>query len=517
MRALQSYVNDAWQSPAATGATVHDATTGETVATVSSDGIDIGGALEHARAVGGPALRRLTFHERAGLLKALGGALAERKEELYALSSATGATRADSWLDIEGGTGVLAVYASKGRRELPDAPFLVDGDTESLAKDGSFAGVHLRVPKEGVALLVNAFNFPVWGMLEKLAPALLAGVPVLVKPATPTAYLAEAAFRIMTEAGILPAGAAQLVCGSLGSAFDHLTGQDSVAFTGSAATAAGLRAHPVVRAESVHFNAEADSLNASVLGPAAGPGTAEFDLYVKEVARELTTKAGQRCTAIRRALVPAAHLDPVVDALTARLDKVTVGDPRLDGVRMGPLVGVHQRDEVARAVAKLAEGAEVVTSGKLDPQGADAARGAFFAPTVLVASDPAHPHLHDVEAFGPVCTVLPYGDADEAVALARLGRGSLVASVFTPDVAEARAFTLGLAAYHGRVLVVDEANGATQTGHGSPMPHLVHGGPGRAGGGEELGGVRGVHHYLHRLAVQGGPGLLGALTGQTES
>src|SRR5205814_923003 len=333
-------------------------------------------------------------------------------------STAAGATGPDAWLDIEGGAGVLMVYASKGRKELPDATFLRDGDPEVLAKDGSFLGLHLLVPREGIAVLINAFNFPVWGMLEKVAPALLAGVPVLVKPATPTAYVAEAAVRLMVGSGALPDGALQLVCGSLGDAFDHLTGQDSVFFTGSAATATKLRSHPAVLANSVRFTAEADSLNSSVLGPAATPGTAEFDLYVKEVAREMTTKAGQRCTAIRRALVPSALVD-------------------------------------------------------------------------------------DVEPFGPVCTVLPYGGVDEAIDLARLGKGSLVVSVFTPDTAEAGQLALGLGPHHGRVLLVDERCGKTQTGHGSPMPHLVHGGPGRAGGGEELGGIRSVHHHLQRVAVQG--------------
>jgi len=340
--------------------------------------------------VGGPALRRLTFGQRAGILKTLGGYLNEHKEELYGLSTAAGATRPDAWLDIEGGTGVLAVYASKGRKELPDTTFLRDGDPEVLAKDGSFLGLHLLVPREGVAVLINAFNFPVWGMLEKVAPALLAGVPVVVKPATPTAYVAEAAVRLMVDSGALPEGAMQLVCGSLGDAFDHLTGQDSVYFTGSAATATTLRSHPTVLAQSVRFTAEADSLNASVLGPAAAPGTAEFDLYVKEVAREMTTKAGQRCTAIRRALVPAGLVDDVVSALADRLAKVVVGDPRREEVRMGPLVSLEQRGEVERAVATLAAGAEIAVGGpdgKFDPLGADAGHGAFLAPTVLVARD----------------------------------------------------------------------------------------------------------------------------------
>src|SRR5688500_9509642 len=516
MQVLQSYVAGEWHTPSGEGVEVHDATTGEPVARVGSDGVDVAAALRYGREVGGPALRRLTFGQRAGILKALGRFLTEHKEDLYALSTAAGATRPDAWLDVEGGTGVLAVYASKGRKELPDATFLRDGEPEVLAKDGSFLGLHLLVSREGVAVLINAFNFPVWGMLEKVAPALLAGVPVLVKPATPTAYVAEAAVRLMVDSGALPDGAIQLVCGSLGDAFDHLTGQDSVYFTGSAATATKLRSHPVVLAQSVRFTAEADSLNASVLGPAAVPGTAEFDLYVKEVAREMTTKAGQRCTAIRRALVPSGLVDEVVAALSDRLAKVVVGDPRREEVRMGPLVSRDQRLEVERALSTLAGGAEVAVGGpdgKLEPLGGDPERGAFLAPTLLVARDAASSAVHDVEPFGPVCTVLPYDGVDEAVDLARLGKGSLVVSVFTPDAAEAGRLALGLSAHHGRVLIVDERCGKTQTGHGSPMPHLVHGGPGRAGGGEELGGVRSVHHHLQRVAVQGSPDTLSALTG----
>jgi oxepin-CoA hydrolase / 3-oxo-5,6-dehydrosuberyl-CoA semialdehyde dehydrogenase len=516
MRVLESYVAGQWQTPSGGGVEVHDATTGEPVARVGSDGIDVAAALRYGREVGGPALRRLTFGQRAGILKALGGYLSEHKEDLYGLSTAAGATRPDAWLDIEGGTGVLMVYASKGRKELPDATFLRDGDPEVLAKDGSFLGLHLLVPREGVAVLINAFNFPVWGMLEKFAPAFLAGVPVLVKPATPTAYVAEAAVRLMVDSGVLPEGAVQLVCGSLADAFDHLSGQDSVFFTGSASTATKLRSHPVVLGQSVRFTAEADSLNASVLGPAAAPGTAEFDLYVKEVVREMTTKAGQRCTAIRRALVPAGLVDDVVGALADRLAKVVVGDPRREEVRMGPLVSLDQRGEVERAVTTLATGAEIAVggpSGKFEPLGADGDHGAFLPPTLLVARDAAHGAVHEVEPFGPVCTVLPYDGVEEAVDLARLGKGSLVVSVFTPDAAEAGRLALGLGPHHGRVLLVDEHCGKTQTGHGSPMPHLIHGGPGRAGGGEELGGVRSVHHHLQRVAVQGSPDTLSALVG----
>src|SRR5205814_7877125 len=443
MRVLQSYVAGQWHTPSGEGVEVHDATTGQPVARVGSGGIDVAAALTHGRQVGGPALRRRTFGQRAGILKALGGYLNEHKEDLYALSTAAGATRPDAWLDIEGGAGVLMVYASKGRKELPDATFLRDGDPEVLAKDGSFLGLHLLVPREGVAVLINAFNFPAWGMMEEVAPALLAGAPVLVKPATPTAYVAEAAVRLMVDSGTLPEGAVQLVCGSLGDAFDHLTGQDSVFFTGSAATAMKLRSHPVVLAQSVRFTAEADSLNASVLGPAAVPGTAEFDLYVKEVAREMTTKAGQRCTAIRRALVPSGLVDEVVAALADRLAKVVVGDPRREEVRMGPLVSLDQRGEVERAAATLAAGTEVAVGGpdgNFEPLAAEAGRGASLAPTVLVArnargaspaSPDAHP-VHDVEPFGPVCTVLPYGGVDEAVDLARLGKGRLGGPVSTP-------------------------------------------------------------------------------------
>ena len=512
MRMLQSYLAGRWQAPPSDGVALHDATTGEEVARVSAEGLDVAGALDHARTVGGPALRRLTFPQRAAMIKALGQTLASHKEELYDLSAVSGATRSDAWLDIDGGIGVLMVYASKGQKELPDATFLLDGDPDMLAKDGSFAAQHLLVPREGAAVCINAFNFPCWGMLEKLAPAILAGVPVVAKPATPTAYVAEAVARLVVDAAILPEGAFQFLCGGAGDLFDHLVGQDMVGFTGSAATAGRLRSHPAVVANSVRFGAEADSLNASLLGPSAGPGTPEFDLYVREVAREMTTKTGQRCTAIRRALVPSGMVDAVVDALTARLGTVVVGDPRREDVRMGPLAGQDQRREVAGALDALSAGAEQVTVDKVEPVGADDDRGAFFAPTLLVARDARHRALHEVEAFGPVATVVPYDGLDDAVDLARLGAGSLVASVFTGNVDEARALTFGLAAHHGRVLLVNEQCGKTQTGHGSPMPQTVHGGPGRAGGGEELGGLRALHHYLQRTAVQATPKVLTALT-----
>jgi oxepin-CoA hydrolase/3-oxo-5,6-dehydrosuberyl-CoA semialdehyde dehydrogenase len=502
-----------WYRAANGGTVVASAVTGEPVAEISSEGIDPAAVLDHARRVGGPALRRLTFHQRAALLKALGQHLMNVKEELYELSTSTGATRADSAIDIDGGIGVVLSYASRGRRELPNASFVVDGDTETLAKDGSFLGAHVLVPLEGAAVHINAFNFPCWGMLEKLAPALLAGVPAVVKPASQTAYLTEAMFRHIIGSGILPDGAVQLICGGVGDLFDYLTGQDFVGFTGSASTAQKLRAHPAVIANSVRFNAEADSLNCSVLGPTSGPGTPEFDLYLREVVREMTSKAGQKCTAIRRAMVPAELVEPVVDGLKERLGAVAVGNPAREDVRMGALASLDQREEVRRAVAKLADGADLVTGDELHLVDADPEKGAFLAPTLLLAREPRHAALHDVEAFGPVSTVIPYASIDDAIELAPLGRGSLVASVFTGDPEIARQLVMGLAPYHGRILVVDERCGRTSTGHGSALPHLVHGGPGRAGGGEELGGTRGVQHYLQRTAVQASPDVLTAVTG----
>lgn len=472
----------------------------------------MGAAVAHAREVGGPALRTLTFHDRASILKAIGQSIMAMKDELYELSAVTGATKADSWLDIDGGVGVLMAYASMGRRQLPNAQFVLDGEPEVLAKDSSFVAQHVYVPRRGVGVHINAYNFPCWGMLEKLAPTLLAGVPAIVKPASQTAYLAEAVFRRVVDSGILPDGAVQLICGGVGDLFDHLDGQDTIAFTGSSAAAAVLRAHPAVVGRSTRFTAETDSLNASILGLAADPGTPECDLYVEEVVREITTKAGQKCTAIRRALVPAERVDAVVEALSRRLAGVVVGDPRTAGVAMGPLVSLAHRDAVAAAIEEIAGGADVVIDGREEPLGADWQSGAFMAPTVLVAHDPRHHAIHDVEAFGPVCTIVPYSSTDEAVEVAALGGGSLVASAFTPSRDEARALALGMASHHGRLLLVDKSSGRTSTGHGSPLPHLVHGGPGRAGGGEELGGVRAVHHYMQRTALQGSPDLLASVT-----
>jgi len=514
---LESFIAGRWQSGTGTPVMLRDATTGEVIANASADGLDVAAGLRHAREVGGANLRRLTFHERAALLKTLAKHLTEKKDELYRLSYATGATKADSWIDIDGGIATLFVYASKGMRELPDAHVYVEGATESLSKSGGFLGQHICLPLEGAAVHINAFNFPVWGMLEKLAPTFLAGVPAIVKPATATAYLTELTVRRIIESGILPEGALQLICGGVGDLFDHLTCQDTVAFTGSASTARKLRMHPAVIDRSVRFTAETDSLNSCVLGPDATPGTPEFDLFVREVAREMTVKAGQKCTAIRKALVPAAIAEDVIEALQSVLRKIVLGDPRLEQVRMGPVASLAQRREILGQVAKLEREAQVVCGhgGPLDLAGADADRGAFIAPTLLHCKDPVRAAaIHEVEAFGPVCTVVPYEGLDSAIALARRGAGSLVGSVFTADETHAAQLVLGLAPFHGRLLVVNRDCAKESTGHGSPLPHLVHGGPGRAGGGEEMGGIRGVLHYMQRTAVQGTPDVLTAVTGR---
>ncbi|HSD73258.1 MAG TPA: phenylacetic acid degradation bifunctional protein PaaZ [Steroidobacteraceae bacterium] len=514
---LKSFIQGRWHAGDGEAVILRDATTGEVIAQASAGGIDFRAALEYARSVGGTNLRRLTFHERASMLKALAKHLTERKDEFYALSAATGATKGDSWIDIDGGISTLFVYASKGTRELPNSRVYVDGAIEALSKTGSFVGQHICVPLEGAALHINAFNFPVWGMLEKLAPTLLAGVPAIVKPATSTSYLTELVFRRMIESGILPEGVVQLICGGVGDLFDHLTGQDVVSFTGSSSTARTLRQHASVIDRSTRFIAETDSINSSLLGPDAAAGSAEFDLFVREVVREMTAKAGQKCTAIRKAIVPTEHADQVVSALQAQLAKVVVGDPRLESVRMGPLVSLAQRREVLKQVELIKQEARLVSGDpqRIDPVGADRERGAFVPPMLLLASNPMTAlAMHSIEAFGPVCTVIPYRDVDEAIALARRGDGSLAGSVFTADDQVAARLVLGLAPFHGRVLVVNRHCAKESTGHGSPLPHLVHGGPGRAGGGEEMGGIRGVMHYMQRTAVQGTPDVIAATMGR---
>ena len=512
---LESFVRGSWIAPGQELAEVRSAVTSDVVAEVVGGGLDMGEVLAYARQVGGPNLRRLTFHQRGELLKRLALYLTERKEQLYRLSYQTGTTRSDNFIDVDGGIGTLFVYASKGRRELPNATFLLDGGAESLSKGGTFVGQHVMTSLHGVAVHINAFNFPCWGMLEKLAPAILAGVPVVTKPATITSYVAHALVRMIDESRILPEGALQCIIGPTGDLFDHLTCQDVVSFTGSADTAQKLQRHPVIARESVRFIAERDSLNAAILAPDAGPGTPEFDFFVKEVAKEMTVKAGQKCTAIRRAIAPNAHVPAVIEALRERLSKVTIGNPELEGVRMGPVVGLGQRRDVLAQVAKLRSEADIVVG---DPEnftveGADRERGAFIPPLLLHCPDPIRAtNVHSIEAFGPVCTVMGYDGLDQAVALANRGDGSLVASLYTYDANAAADLVFGVGAFHGRLVLIDRDCGKEQTGHGSPMPHMVHGGPGRAGGGEELGGMRGVYHYMQRTALQGSPAMLSRVT-----
>jgi oxepin-CoA hydrolase/3-oxo-5,6-dehydrosuberyl-CoA semialdehyde dehydrogenase len=511
---LQNYALGEWVEGTGKTADLVHAVTGEKFAETSSDGLDFKGMTEYARRVGGPKLRALTFHQRAAMLKAMAKHLLEHKDAFYRVSAATGATRADSWVDIEGGIGTLFAYSSRGRREFPNETFHVEGPTEPLSKGGTFMGRHICVPLEGVAIHINAFNFPCWGMLEKMAPALLAGVPCIVKPATVTSYLTEAMFRSMVESRIFPEGAIQLICGSAGDLLDHVMEQDVVAFTGSAATGQMLKEGNAVMQHSVRFNMEADSLNCSILGPDAVPGTDEFDIFIKEVVREMTTKAGQKCTAIRRTIVPGGMEEDVINALRARLAKTVIGDPSVEGVRMGPLASKTQVRDVGSNAEKIRQSSELVFGGgDFDVVGADREAGAFFGPMLMACAEPfKRSEPHDIEAFGPVNTVMPYDSIEEAIELARLGRGSLCGSLVTADANVARNVVLGIAPYHGRLMVLDRTSAKESTGHGSPLPNLVHGGPGRAGGGEELGGARGVLHYMQRTAVQGSPSMLTAIT-----
>jgi oxepin-CoA hydrolase/3-oxo-5,6-dehydrosuberyl-CoA semialdehyde dehydrogenase len=511
---LQNFAENQWIVGSEEGKSLASAVDGRPVASISSAGVDFAGMLNYARNTGGPNLRRYTFHDRAFMLKDLAKYLMEHKREFYELSTDTGATRSDSWIDIDGGISTLFVYSSKGRREMPNDTVFLDGPAEVLSREGTFVGQHICTPRHGAAVHINAYNFPCWGMLEKLAPCLLAGVPAIVKPASSTAYLTELMVRRIVDAGILPEGAIQLICGSTGDLFEHLTCQDMVAFTGSKNTAEMLQQHPRVISESVHFTAETDSLNASILGPDAVPGTPEFDLFIKEVTREMTSKAGQKCTAIRRIIAPSKLAADVVRALSTALAEVRIGHPGSKDVDMGALASQGQREEVRSRVRDLAAEAEVVFGNRedFDVADADARKGAFFMPTLLHCEKPlSSSAVHSVEAFGPVSTVLPYDTLDEAVELARLGGGSLAGSVITNDNDVARELVLGAAAWHGRMVVINRHCAAESTGHGSPLPHLVHGGPGRAGGGEELGGIRGALHYMQRTAVQGSPETLAAI------
>ena len=514
MRDIQSFAAGQWINPGAGAREIASAITGEVIARAGNDALEVQTMLAYGRDVGGPALRKLTFHDRAKMLKKLALHLNDHKQSLYALSFDTGGTLADHRIDVDGGIGTMQVYAGKGRREMPDDHVYLDGPPEQLGRSGQFMGRHICTPLQGVAVHINAFNFPVWGMLEKLAPTLLAGMPAIVKPATATCQVTEACFRLMIQSGILPDGAIQLVTGGLAEMLDHLDCQDAVSFTGSADTALKLRGNPVLLERSVRFASEQDSLNASVLGSDAAPGTLEFDLFVREVQREMITKAGQKCTAIRRIMVPQAHVDTTIAALSERLAKVTIGDPRLETTKMGALVSKSQRNDVLEKAALIGTEAERVFG---DPEsftlnGADRHNGAFVPPMLFHCADPdaAH-HVHETEAFGPVATIMPYRDTDHAISLLRKGKGSLVASVITCDGDIARQMAVGAGAFHGRLYFNNRDSMEEATGHGAPLPHMVHGGPGRAGGGEELGGIRGVMHYMQRTAVQGSPDILTAI------
>ena len=514
MNKLGNLVSDQWVEGDGDGKILASAVSGEPIASISSNGLDFKAILDHAKSVGGPNLRKLTFHERGDMLKALAKYLDEHKKEIYALSTQTGATRKDSWPDIDGGISTMFVFSSKGRREMPNDHVYLDGKVEQLSRNGTFVGQHICTPKLGAAVHINAFNFPCWGMLEKLAPTLLAGVPAIIKPASSTAYLTELMVRRMIESGVLPPGSVQLICGGVGDLFDHLDCQDTIAFTGSKTTAEMLQQHPTVISESVAFTAETDSLNMSILGPDATPGTPEFDLYIQEVTREMTSKAGQKCTAIRRIIAPAKIAGEVVKALSTALGNIRIGNPGIKDVDMGALASQGQRDEVRGRIKDLSAEANIVFGGTddFDIVDADSKKGAFFMPTLLHCEKPlTSKAVHSVEAFGPVSTVLPYDSIDEAIELARLGEGSLVGSIITNDNDVARELVLGTAAYHGRMIVINRHCAAESTGHGSPLAHLVHGGPGRAGGGEEMGGVRGVLHYMQRTAIQGSPETLSAI------
>ncbi|MDM0114099.1 phenylacetic acid degradation bifunctional protein PaaZ [Variovorax sp. J22R133] len=513
---LQSYIAGRWIGTEA-AQELRSAVNGQRVAATHAESLDFGEALTHARKVGLPALLALDFQQRAERLKALGKYLAQNKEKLYAISTHTGATRADSWIDIEGGAGTLMAYASMGSNELPSGNLVHEGPAIPLGKKGGFAGTHILVPRNGVAVHINAFNFPVWGLLEKFAPSFLAGMPCIGKPATSTSYLTEALMRLINESGLLPEGSLQLIIGGTGDLLDRLDGSDFVTFTGSADTAAKLRVHPNVVRQSIPFNAEADSLNCAILAPDVTPDDEEFDLFVKEVAREMTVKAGQKCTAIRRAIVPRQHVDAVAEKLRARLAKTVVGDPSREDVRMGALASRAQFADVSERVATLMQGAELVYGERdgFNPVGEGVGEGAFFSPTLLLSRKPMqHDAVHDVEAFGPVSTLMAYDGIDEAMALAARGRGSLVGTLVTRDPKTAARVVPAVAALHGRILVLDREAAVESTGHGSPLPMLKHGGPGRAGGGEELGGIRAVKHYLQRTAVQGSPSMIAAITGE---
>jgi oxepin-CoA hydrolase/3-oxo-5,6-dehydrosuberyl-CoA semialdehyde dehydrogenase len=514
MNKLGNYITGKWIEGDGDGQDLYNAVTGEVIAAATTEGLDLERMVKYARETGNPALRKMTFQERGRMLRALALHLMEKKEKFYAISALSGATRIDSWIDIEGGIGNLFSNASL-RRKLPDETFTLDGDPISLSKQNTFMGHHILVPKEGVAIHINAYNFPVWGMLEKIAVNLLAGMPAIVKPATVTCYLTEAVVREIVVSKILPDGALQLICGSAGNLLSHVTSQDVVTFTGSASTGLKLKSHPVILSESVPFNMEADSLNCIVLGTDVSPDQPEWDIFIKEVKREMTVKAGQKCTAIRRIFVPENKMEDVWKSLNAELAKTTIGNPLNEKVRMGSLAGQGQREEVRTQVQKLLASSQIIY-GSLDSVSvidADPAIGAFLSPVLLLNETPfVSEEPHNIEAFGPVSTIMPYRDIDDAIQLSKKGKGSLCSSIVTIDPAIAKQYVIGASTHHGRILILNNECAKESTGHGSPLPLLVHGGPGRAGGGEEMGGLRGVKHYLQRTAIQGSPTMLTAVS-----
>lgn len=515
MNKLQNYYCGKWVYGEGDGQQLFNAINGNSIATASSKGLDFGEMLDYSRKTGGYALRKMTFHERGRMLKALALHLSTRKEDFYKISWATGATRIDSWIDIEGGIGNLFAYSSL-RRQFPNKSFCTEGDVAKLSKNGTFIGHHICVPREGVAIHINAFNFPVWGMLEKIAVNFMAGVPAIVKPATVTSFLTEAVVKEIVTSGILPEGSLQLICGSANGILDHVISQDVVTFTGSASTGKMLKSHPRILEEAVPFNMEADSLNCMVLGLDVKPGMAEFDIFIKEVQKEITVKAGQKCTAVRRIMVPDNLIEEVKTALGKRLAATSIGDPNVEGVRMGALASMSQVKEVREKVELLSKQQEIIYGSldKVEVIGGDTERGAFFSPILMLNNHPfKNTDCHNIEPFGPVSTLMPYKTADEAIELAKMGKGSLVCSIITANDRLATDFVIGAASMHGRILILNNDCAKESTGHGSPMPMLTHGGPGRAGGGEEMGGMRGVFHYLNRVAIQGSPTTLTQITG----
>ena len=514
MEKLENYITGKWITADGEGQNLYNAVTGEAISSASTKGLDMESILAYGRNVGNPALRKMTFQERGRMLRALAFHLLEHKEKFYKISYQSGATRVDSWIDIEGGIGNLFSNASL-RRKLPDDFFCLDGDPIMLGKQNTFMGHHLLVPKEGVALHINAYNFPIWGMLEKIAVNLLAGVPAVVKPATVTCYLTQAVVKEIAASNILPDGALQLLCGSAGDILNYVQSQDVVTFTGSASTGLKLKGHPQVLANSVPFTMEADSLNCIVLADDVTPQMPEWNLFIKEIKREMTVKAGQKCTAIRRIFVPENKIEEVEIALKKELEKTVIGDPKNETVRMGSLAGNEQRKEVKEQVQKLLASSQIVY-GSLDSVAvvdADAQLGAFMSPLLLINDSPFTKEAsHNIEAFGPVSTLMPYKKMEDAIALSKKGKGSLCSTIVTASGTHAREYVLGAASYHGRILVLNEACAKESTGHGSPLPMLVHGGPGRAGGGEEMGGLRGIKHYVQRTAIQGSPTMITAIT-----